>query len=514
MKRKEKQNVIVIGAGVAGLTAGINGEQNGLHVILLESQPEVGGLCTGWYRRNRYIDGCIHWLTGTNPSTDLYKMWKNVKAITTDEDIIYLDSFGSIEYKGTTVTFYRDVNKAEQSWLEISPEDKKEIKRFFKMVRDFMSVDTPALKPATNLPFKTLVKAAVQVLKVWPSYLFTMKISTDDYAKRFKHPAIQNAIRNIQPGEGNLFSMLYSYSTITHNNGGIPKGGSKALVERMKDYFLELGGTLRVSSPVDKILMKDNKAYGVKLQSGEIIECDYVITTVSPEVVMNDFLDCRYILPSFIRRMNNYKKNPTPGCVLVSLDIEDIPSDLPIPFSFDIEPFTCGNLKIETLNLRSFAYDKDLYVKDNRTVASVLIDQYDEDYFYWENLYYEDKRAYYITKKELANKVIDRITTRFPMLEGKVHLLDVATPHTFKRYTNSTRGAFMSFLFSKKNTMYSASKINGINNLYLAGQWIYSPGGVPFALMSGYHSIFRICQKEKIKYLLESSPKLKIAGNK
>jgi phytoene dehydrogenase-like protein len=59
--------------------------------------------------------------------------------------------------------------------------------------------------------------------------------------------------------------------------------------------------------------------------------------------------------------------------------------------------------------------------------------------------------------------------------------------------------------------MYTANQIRGINNLYLAGQWIYSPGGVPFALMSGYHSVFRICQKEKIKYLLEATPKLKTA---
>ena len=72
----------------------------------------------------------------------------------------------------------------------------------------------------------------------------------------------------------------------------------------------------------------------------------------------------------------------------------------------------------------------------------------------------------------------------------------------------------MSFLFSKKNTLYSASQIRGLSNLYLAGQWVYSPGGVPFALMSGYHSIFRICQKENIKYLLESKPKLKFNSSK
>lgn len=514
MKIKQRPTVVVIGAGVAGLTAGINGEQNGLHCVLLESQPEVGGLCTGWYRRGRYIDGCIHWLTGTNPNTDLYKMWKNVKAITSDEDIIYLDSFGAFEYEGTVVNFYRDVDKAEKEWISISPVDKKEIKHFFKMVRDFMSVDTPALKPASNLPFKTLLKTAGQVVKVWPSYLLSMGLHTDEYANKFKHPALRFALKNIQPGEGNLFSMIYSYSTITYDNGGIPKGGSKAMVERMKDYFIELGGTLKVSSPVDKILTRDNKVYGVKLTNGEIIECDYVITTVSPEIVMNDFLDCRYIIPSFIKRLKNYHKNATPGCALLSFDIEDLPSDLPVPLNWAIKPFKCGTREIDVLNFRSFAYEKDLYCKDNKTVVGVLIDQYDEDYYYWENLYYKHKEQYYQVKKELAETVIDRIIQRFPSLEGKITCLDVATPHTFKRYTNSTRGAYMSFLFSKKNTLYSASQIRGLSNLYLAGQWVYSPGGVPFALMSGYHSIFRICQKENIKYLLESKPKLKFNSSK
>ena len=95
MTMKDRPTIIVVGGGVAGLTAGINGEQNGMHVILLEAQPYVGGFCTGWYRKGRYLDGCLHWLTGTNPNTDLYKMWKNVRAIEKDEDVIYLDSFGS-----------------------------------------------------------------------------------------------------------------------------------------------------------------------------------------------------------------------------------------------------------------------------------------------------------------------------------------------------------------------------------------------------------------------------------
>ena len=96
---------------------------------------------------------------------------------------------------------------------------------------------------------------------------------------------------------------------------------------------------------------------------------------------------------------------------------------------------------------------------------------------------------------------MDRIIKKHPELEGKITLLDVATPHTMKRYTDSTRGAYMSFLFTHKNGMYNSNcKINGIKNLILSGQWTMSPGGVPFAIMSGYHSIQRVCKKENNIY--------------
>ena len=510
----ERKTVIIIGAGVSGLSAAINAEQNGMHAILIESQPYVGGFCTGWYRKGRYLDGCLHWLTGTNPNTDLYKMWKNVHAIEKDEDIVYLDSFGAFEYEGTVVTFWKDIKRAEKEWTLISREDKKEIHHFFNMVKDFVSVDTPTSAPMMDLPFKRFLKAGFDVLRVWPSYLLTMKISTDDYAKRFKHPALQNAIRNVQPGKGNLFSMLFSYSTIVANNGGIPLGGSKAMAERMKDYFLELGGTLLLKSQVEKIIVnkQSKRASGVKLSNQEIINGDYIITTVAPNVVTNKLLSGSYQKPRFMKRMREIDKNPCPSCMLLQFEIEDIPN-INIPFTFQIEDLKVGTRVLDNITLRSYGYDKETYVKGNKTIASCLIDQYDEDYFYWEKLYKNDYEAYKNKKNEIALEVKNRIIKRFPELENKITIMDVATPMTMKRYTNSPRGAYMSFLFTKKNTMYNSSGlVKGINNLFLAGQWVLTPGGLPFALMSGHFAIQRVCKQANRDYLL--SPLLNFKTNK
>ena len=88
-----KKTIVIIGAGVSGLSAGIYAEQHGFRAILLEKNPSVGGMCTGWYRKGYYLDGCIHWLTGTKEGTLLNRMWKNLGAIDKQEDICYLDSW-------------------------------------------------------------------------------------------------------------------------------------------------------------------------------------------------------------------------------------------------------------------------------------------------------------------------------------------------------------------------------------------------------------------------------------
>ena len=53
MKPKElkKKKIIVIGAGISGLSAGIYGLKSGFDVTIIEKNPVVGGLCTGWYRQ-------------------------------------------------------------------------------------------------------------------------------------------------------------------------------------------------------------------------------------------------------------------------------------------------------------------------------------------------------------------------------------------------------------------------------------------------------------------------------
>ena len=503
----ERKNIVIIGAGVSGLASGIVALQNGFDVTLIEKNPLVGGFCMGWYRKGRYLDGCIHWLTGSRSGCDLYDMWTNVHAFRDERDIIQLDSFGSFEYQGTTVTFWRDIVRAREEWISISKEDTKMINKFFDIVEDFMAVPAPIKQPVSYLPFPVLMSFLKDVLS-HPSYLYTMRMSCEGFAKKFKHPALRWALTHVQPGPGNLFSMIYSYSTITDNNGGIPRGGSLQMANNMKNYYLELGGKLLVNQPVERINVDKKKkmATSVTLENGKTIEADYVVAALDPNFTLTKLLDNKYPKNSFDKRIYNYKKNPLPGCCLLQFAIKDLPEGN-YPLSFEVEPFKCGKTTISHLTLRSYSYDPETYVKDNSVICSMLIDQYDEDYYEWKKF---RKEKYYAEKERIANECVKRIIQKMPSLEGKVECLDVATPLTLKRYTNSTRGGYMSFMFTTKNNMYSNSgRVPGIKNLLLSGNFMGSPGGLPFALSTGYHAIQRICRQENIKYVLAPQRQLK-----
>lgn len=499
----DRKTIVIIGGGISGLSAGIYAEQHGFHAIIVEKHAIPGGLCTAWERQGYKIDGCIHWLTGTKEGTLLNEMWKNLGAFKSQDDLIYLPSWGSFNYEGTTVTFWRDLDRAEREWKEISPVDSKRIHKFFKMVRDFCKVELPLDLPMSMIPFPRLLQLGLRVLSIWPSYLVSMTKKTEDFAKKFKHPALRFALENVQPGPGNLFSMIYSYSTVVIGDGGLPKGCSKTLVDNMCARFQELGGTLLLASPVNQVVIKNNTAVGVELKSGEKIYGDYVVSCCDANYALNRLLLGQYSLPTINKKVKDPETYPTPTCCLVSYGINKN-LKLHTPYSFDCEPFYVGGVEIKHITIRSFEYDP-YFDNGENTTMTVLLDQYNYNYDFYKNLR-QNPAEYRKYKQDLSKAVMSRIVRHLPQLKESIIPLDVATPSTFTRYTNVTKGAYMGFMFTHNKGMFSHNgHVPGLKNFYLSGQWLQGPGGLPIAMTQGKFAIQRICKKENLNYVF--SPK-------
>ncbi len=121
--------------------------------------------------------------------------------------------------------------------------------------------------------------------------------------------------------------------------------------------------------------------------------------------------------------------------------------------------------------------------------------QNEESYRYWEQLY-SNQETYQAKKQELAEKAMEQLCKAYPVLQGKLRILDIWTPMTYRRWCNSYSGAYMSFVVTKgaKETRVPGV-IKGIPNLYIASQWLMGPGGLPTAAGMGKFAAWRIAKK-------------------
>jgi phytoene dehydrogenase-like protein len=74
-------SLIIIGAGIAGLSTGCYAQMNGYDSQIFEMHDKPGGVCTSWQRNGYTFDGCIEWLVGTSPGTPFYEIWQELGAL-------------------------------------------------------------------------------------------------------------------------------------------------------------------------------------------------------------------------------------------------------------------------------------------------------------------------------------------------------------------------------------------------------------------------------------------------
>jgi phytoene dehydrogenase-like protein len=74
------KSLIIIGAGIAGLSTGCYAQMNGYDSQIFEMHDKPGGVCTSWKRNGYTFDGCIDWLMGTSPGDPFYQIWQELGA--------------------------------------------------------------------------------------------------------------------------------------------------------------------------------------------------------------------------------------------------------------------------------------------------------------------------------------------------------------------------------------------------------------------------------------------------
>jgi phytoene dehydrogenase-like protein len=499
--RNVEKSIIIIGGGLTGLAAGCYGRMNGYRTSVFEMHDKAGGVCTGWQRKGYTIDGAMNWLVGTKPGTSFYKFWEELGAAQ-EWKVINLDQFTIIEGEsGKVFTMYSDVNRLEQQMMEFAPEDEAVIREFTKAIRYLARSDMPVDKPQE---LYSLIDG-IKMVKMLPYLRFIRKwaeIRTADFAQRFKNPLLRKVV-NVAPEDGfadmPAITMPMMLAWQHQQAAGYVIGGALALVSYIQRRYLDLGGELHLKARVEKVLVGNDKAVGIRLADGTEHRGDIVISAADGHTTIFDMLDGKYIDD----KIRGYYDNPQlfPPLVYIGLGVarkfDDVPSSVS-GLTFPLEkPVTIAGKEQKTLGVLIYNFDPTL-APEGKTVVKV---QFNTDYDYWERLYKEPKR-YKAEKEQIADTVVGLLDKRFPGLAARVEMRDVATPMTWVRYSGNWRGSYEGWMITTKTFMMQMSKtLPGLDNFYMAGQWVNPGGGMPTAVMSGRHTIQIICKKDKKKFV-------------
>ena len=491
---KHKPKILIIGAGVSGLSAGIYGRMNGYDTTIFEMHNLPGGLCTSWRRRGYVFDGAVRYLAGVNPKTQGYQLWEEL-GILQDTSIHFYDEFVCIESaNGRQLHLYTDVDQLEAHLLDLSPQDEGVISELIEGIRDFTHLDLPVDLTAGNAV--ELAEMGREMLPVLMPTLRWMRVTLQDFAQRFKDPFLREAFPlffQFAPPEFPMMLCLSTLALMNDREAGYPMGGSLPIARTLEARYLELGGKIKYCTRVTDILVEEDRAIGLELEGHQVVEGDLVISASDGRTTIYDLLDGNYIDRSNRKRYEGGML-PSKSILQVSLGVAKDFSEEPPMINFPLEtPVWLGNLQHERLVLKHYCFDPSV-APQGKSVLSLWCEA---DYEYWRWLY-RDKARYNQHKDEVVEVIIDILDQRYPGLHDLVEVVDVATPVTYERYTGNWRGAFAGWaMTTRKMSMMMGigmdKTLPGLDHFFMIGHWVEPGGNVELSCASGRDVIKDIC---------------------
>lgn len=491
-----EKSIIIVGAGIAGLSTGCYAQMNGYNTQIFEMHSKPGGLCTAWRRNGYTIDGCIHHLAGAGPQSRLYQVWEELGAVQ-NRPMVFHDELVRVEdADGRVFKVYTDIDKLEEHMKDLAPADSKAIEEYTSAARLFDRLDLIALSLFGPVDMAELQSLAGEMAK-WSA--ITMK----DYAARFTDPFLRRAFPVIQYGSPGLPAIInLSFLAGCQNHTlGYPRGGSLEFSKAIERRYTDLGGRAHYGSKIEKVLLKNDRAVGVRLEDGTEERADIVVSAADGHTTIFEMLDGKYVNDKI--RAYYSQKPSLPDLNKMDLQVSfgaarDISQEPPAMACLLEKPVSIAGRTVDFLEVELFGYDPGLAPEGKGVVKVVM----DTSYDYWKKLA-EDRSRYDAEKEKVAAIVVDEAEKFLPGLKKQVEITDVATPMTLERYTGNWQGmqAWPSGPNLAELTMNGFTRtLPGLENFYMAGQWAEASVGLPAAAVSGRRLIQVICERDGMQF--------------
>jgi len=474
------RDIVIIGSGIGGLSAGILFSSLSYQVTVVEKNPLPGGLMRSYRRAGLDCPVGVHYVGALGEGEPMGRLFdalgiavKDVFAPMGNENVIDRYIFDDFVFDlPATLDAY------ENNLCRAFPAEMPAINRFMDNLRKihrrmlnprflinqgdpFQNIDD--LQPLGEYLDKLGVSPRLRAVLSVPCELFG--VPSADCPLLLHHMVLA----------GYLFSAWR-----------LKESGS-----RLADVFVQrlsnLGGKLLLNDGVKKICVEDDKVRGVRLASGREISADYVVADIHPKVLLPLF-DENVLRPALRQRILDLRETGGVLCVQIGVDAAAHPE------------MTHNIYRLHT-NKKGEIHDGVFYQirKGNAqtNLLSIITRSFYEEWNAWENTVSGQRPQAYLEKKSaLANTFLQQAQMVLGPLKD-ARIIDVFTPLTIRDYVHCPLGSCYGIMRSAQQLLKIASINNlPIGGLYLTGQNALAPG-VLGSILGSFEAVRKVIGTEE-----------------
>lgn len=467
-------DVVVIGAGLGGLTCAAYLAKAGARVVLVEKHHTPGGCASSFRRGPYYFDAGAHVLGSCRPQGQIGRLLSD-HALADRLVLIPSDPADVVITAHHEVPFFRDWKRTVDILADAFPHEAEALSRLVEYL-----MGTDPLRLYTDLQgvtFAQLLRAYVRDPEL--QSVFAMLLGNIGL------PASRAA----------AVTAAFLYRDYVFDGGFYPRGGMQRFPDLLLERFQEYGGCALLLSPAEEIVTTPSgrvEAVKIKYRGRHAAEIRtrVVVANCDPYQLYGRLLESTG-LPGRLAQLET--RVPTLSALLVYLgvhhDLRDVVRHRGTIWSYRrghvdeyYEGVLAGDLQLSgregfvTCHIPSL-HDPELLPPGRHAIQAMVFAPY------------APRPAWDARLAELQDRILDRVETLVPGLRGWIEVVHVATPPTLVKYTANYQGALYGWAATCEQI--GSAKLpeeTPVDGLYLVGHWAGVPsgyGGIPSVVASG-----------------------------
>ncbi|MEN8226621.1 MAG: NAD(P)/FAD-dependent oxidoreductase [Bacteroidota bacterium] len=476
-------DIIIIGAGLGGLTAGAKLAKEGKRVLLLEQHDRPGGCATTFKRRDFTMEVGLHEMDGLHPRDMKNKVFRDL-GIFDRVEFLPVPEFYRFINERYDLVIPHDPEEAKQILKSAFPGEEKGIEAYFHHVLNAKRV----MVENRNQPEKSVGQFLDEI------------ISNED----LKLVLLGNL--GYFHDDPYTLSWLYYLTAQGSYYGGranFIKGGSQQLSNALSDIITENGGDVKLSKLVTAIDYEGKKPVGVTYK-GIRGRDKGTYSDQASEIIINaavpNLADTLLSKSDGKSLSQQIRKNRIGASLLTvyygfNKPLSELGNKYYSTFIYDASVQSQADIldnNHSDFSTRSFTFvdysqlDSGL-APEGKSVGAVCCVDYPED---WENLTREE---YNRMKEDVIDTITERCEKIIPGFRDALEYAEAATSLSVKRFTLNPKGAVYGFA---QNPGKPTGYLNALpDNIHIASAWGKFGGGFSGSIYSGYMTALDLLRK-------------------